>query len=283
MASLLQLVEALVSDPEAKADYGRDPDGYLSQRGFGDLDANDVTEALGHAADSFPPALASQVQPDDGFAALTSIELDDLGMSGVEDYSSSAPTPTDSGPFSDWDDDGVKEWNSSPDIADWELDPPATAAAEVLEPSQDVDDDLQFAPNEPSHVSPTSHLFADPSELDTPLALDQADAAATAPDVATAETLTTTEEVVEHEVSNTRLSNTRLSNTRLSNTSHCWSSRSTLSRARLSCPLMTRGCQTRRKPTIPLPTTSPTIGTTTSTATSSATRSASSPPTPPCR
>ena len=200
MASLLQLVEALVSDPEAKADYGRDPDGYLSQRGFGDLDANDVTEALGHAADSFPPALASQVQPDEGFAALTSIELDDLGMSGVEDYSSSAPTPTDSGPFSDWDDDGVKEWNSSPDIADWELDPPATAAAEVLEPSQDVDDDLQFAPNEPSHVSPTSHLFADPSELDTPLALDQADAAATAPDVATAETPTTTEEVVEHEV-----------------------------------------------------------------------------------
>ena len=63
MTSLLQLVEELVRDPVAKTAYAADPDVYLDRHGFGDLDAEDIAEALSHVADSFPPLLAAQLTP----------------------------------------------------------------------------------------------------------------------------------------------------------------------------------------------------------------------------
>ena len=50
MASLLELVEALVRDPQAKAAYRADPDDFLGRHGFGELEPSDLEEALHHAA-----------------------------------------------------------------------------------------------------------------------------------------------------------------------------------------------------------------------------------------
>ena len=80
MTSLLQLVEELVRDPVAKTAYAADPDVYLDRHGFGDLDAEDIAEALSHVADSFPPLLAAQLTPQDGLTSLAGVDLVDLGL-----------------------------------------------------------------------------------------------------------------------------------------------------------------------------------------------------------
>jgi hypothetical protein len=79
MASLLELVEALVRDPQAKAAYRADPDDFLGRHGFGELEPADLEEALHHAADSFPPALAAQVSPSNGLDSLVQVDLQELG------------------------------------------------------------------------------------------------------------------------------------------------------------------------------------------------------------
>jgi hypothetical protein len=80
MASLLDLVEALVRDPAAKAAYRADPDEFLDSRGFGELEPADFEEALHQAADSFPPTLAAHVDPTQGFDSLVHVDLQELGF-----------------------------------------------------------------------------------------------------------------------------------------------------------------------------------------------------------
>ena len=80
MASLLELVETLVRDPAAKAAYSADPDEFLDHHGFGGLEPADLEEALHHAADSFPPTVAAQVDPAAGFDSLVHVDLQELGF-----------------------------------------------------------------------------------------------------------------------------------------------------------------------------------------------------------
>ena len=80
MASLLELVETLVRDPAAKAAYRADPDEFLDRHGFGGLEPVDLEEALHHAADSFPPTVAAQVDPAAGFDSLVHVDLQELGF-----------------------------------------------------------------------------------------------------------------------------------------------------------------------------------------------------------
>ncbi len=88
MTSLLRLFEQLVSDPDAKAMFRDAPDRFLADAGFGDLPIDDVTEALAHAADAFPPALANAIQPEFGLDRLVDIDLGSLGLGGFDDFSS---------------------------------------------------------------------------------------------------------------------------------------------------------------------------------------------------
>jgi hypothetical protein len=80
MASLLDLVEALVRDPAAKAAYRADPDEFLGRHGFDGLEPADFEEALHQAADSFPPTLAAHVDPTQGFDSLVHVDLHELGF-----------------------------------------------------------------------------------------------------------------------------------------------------------------------------------------------------------
>ncbi len=88
MTSLLRLFEQLVSDPDAKAMFRDAPERFLEDAGFGDLPVDDMTEALVHAADAFPPALANAIQPEFGLDRLVDIDLASLGLDGFADFSS---------------------------------------------------------------------------------------------------------------------------------------------------------------------------------------------------
>lgn len=88
MTSLLRLFEQLVSDPEAKSLFRDAPERFLEDAGFGDLPVDDMTEALVHAADAFPPALANAIQPEFGLDRLVDIDLGSLGLGGIDDFSS---------------------------------------------------------------------------------------------------------------------------------------------------------------------------------------------------
>ena len=99
MTTLLRLFEELAADPAAKARFAAAPDQFLAESGFGALPPEDVAEALDHAADSFPPALAAQVDAESGLQSLAEVDLQQLGLNSVEDFDAiweptqAAPSP----------------------------------------------------------------------------------------------------------------------------------------------------------------------------------------------
>lgn len=56
--SLLDLTRALATDDATKAAFQADPEGFLRDRGWGDLDPADLATALDHVADALPVHLA---------------------------------------------------------------------------------------------------------------------------------------------------------------------------------------------------------------------------------
>lgn len=74
MTTLLQLVETLARDPEAKSAYAAQPDAYLHSRGYDGLDEHDVYEALAHVAETVPPLLAAQLSPPDGLGGVAALD-----------------------------------------------------------------------------------------------------------------------------------------------------------------------------------------------------------------
>jgi hypothetical protein len=57
--SLLDLTRALATDDATKAAFREDPEGFLAERGWGDLAPDDLAVALGHVADALPVHLAN--------------------------------------------------------------------------------------------------------------------------------------------------------------------------------------------------------------------------------
>lgn len=74
VTTLLTLVEALASDPEAKADYAAGPDAYLQRHGFGDLSPADVNEAVLHASNTLPAPAAAQVDHTNGLDSVAEVD-----------------------------------------------------------------------------------------------------------------------------------------------------------------------------------------------------------------
>ena len=86
MTSLLRLFEQLVADPTAKAQFREDSAGFLDEAGFGDLPLEHLAEALFHAADSFPPALAQAIDLEGGLEGLADLDLGALGLTEFVDF-----------------------------------------------------------------------------------------------------------------------------------------------------------------------------------------------------
>jgi hypothetical protein len=87
VTSLLTLVETVIQDPVAKAAYAASPEAFLADHGFGDLDPADIDDAVLHAADTFPPTVAAQIVGVDGLEAAAHVDLHDLGMDSLDDWS----------------------------------------------------------------------------------------------------------------------------------------------------------------------------------------------------
>ena len=87
MSTLLTLVETLIVSPAAKAAFAAAPDSYLADHGFGGLNATDVHDALAHAADTFPPIVAAQISGADGLEGAADLDLHELGLAGLDDWS----------------------------------------------------------------------------------------------------------------------------------------------------------------------------------------------------
>jgi hypothetical protein len=87
VTSLLTLVETIIQDPAAKAAFVASPDAFLASHGFGDFDPVDVDDAVLHAADTLPPTLAAQIVGVDGLQAAAQVDLHDLGMGSLDDWS----------------------------------------------------------------------------------------------------------------------------------------------------------------------------------------------------
>lgn len=140
-----------MTDPATRADYQAAPDRFLDSRGFGGLDADDVTEALTHATAVLPPALAVQVEPEEGLDTLTQVEhgpFDDGPAAG------DAAFDDDDGPFRaleddrafDADDDGPDDLLSR----DVDFDRPADGAETAPVGGSTDDPDVTDAPAAPA-------------------------------------------------------------------------------------------------------------------------------------
>ena len=58
-----ELLADLTTDPEARAAYRSDPEGYLSSAGYENLSTEEAGQAMTHHADRLPPELAERLAP----------------------------------------------------------------------------------------------------------------------------------------------------------------------------------------------------------------------------
>lgn len=86
--SLLDVLRGVMLDPAEQAAYNADPNAYLEQYGYDDVDPADLSEAFGLVADTLPPdqaqaALSAAADPDD--SSFGSVTPDFDGEAGVVD------------------------------------------------------------------------------------------------------------------------------------------------------------------------------------------------------
>lgn len=93
MSTFLEVVELLLTNNDAKTAYTNNPEAFLDQHGLGALDSNDVSDAMGHAADALPMSVAAQLDPEAGLDAAAAVDLEELGLSLEREPILDAETP----------------------------------------------------------------------------------------------------------------------------------------------------------------------------------------------
>lgn len=111
MTTFLELTAELAREPAAKAAYEADPEAFLADRGWAELDPSDLAEALSHAVEALPAstaaslpsssALASgEVPPTDGLARVAQASPPEDGaepipltVDGLPDHAGDPPAP----------------------------------------------------------------------------------------------------------------------------------------------------------------------------------------------
>ncbi len=61
VTSLLDFLRNLLGDPAERAQFDLDPEAYLRDHGFDDLDGHDVYDAVGLVCDTLPPSVAQEI------------------------------------------------------------------------------------------------------------------------------------------------------------------------------------------------------------------------------
>lgn len=184
MSTFLQVVELLLTNKEAKADYTNNPSSFLDSHGLGSFDSADVSDAMGHAADALPMSVAVQLDPDQGLDSAAGIDLEAQGLSldrepieadDLADQPLDAPDLDPYGAEADVDFDAPDgELGVDPgDVVD-ALDTPGAQETLDSSPSAETSPDLDSAPPVPEAVS-DEVPDVDTGDYLTDIALDLAD------------------------------------------------------------------------------------------------------------
>ncbi|MBI2167903.1 MAG: hypothetical protein HYU28_00145 [Actinobacteria bacterium] len=148
---LITIFDQLREDPSERAAFEADPGQFLADRGWGDLDAGEVREALGFARESMPIEVAVRIPvfEDDhdggveailgGYVEAVSTETDLDDESDLEDFGSDALFLDDEGASRE----GAPEIREDTDDEDDEGVETHVAAADDFE-----DEGLEFAVDE---------------------------------------------------------------------------------------------------------------------------------------
>lgn len=146
--SFLELAERLVTEPLDKAELRDalsrdDVAGWLGERGFGDLDPDDVTTAMAHVADAMPPRVAAELGDGASLEGLAEVDLGALGLEDLDDY-----RPIDTTEPTDLDDleESLPFEVGAPDTLD---DDQLTDDADGLTETDEVDEDQLAEGEEP--------------------------------------------------------------------------------------------------------------------------------------
>jgi hypothetical protein len=105
MSTFLQVVELLLTNDNAKADYANDPSSFLNGHGLGSFDSADVADAMGHAAEALPMSVAVQLDPNQGLDSAAGLDLEAQGLSldrepiGGDEYDDDNITDADLDPY----------------------------------------------------------------------------------------------------------------------------------------------------------------------------------------
>lgn len=111
--TFLDVARALLEDPDAKAAFGDDSDGYLAARGLDDLSPDDVADAVGFVAEAMPPGVAARLgagpadDPLGRLAQLEPVSIDEARADLLEDRSDDSTTGEEAGNDEPMSDDGA--------------------------------------------------------------------------------------------------------------------------------------------------------------------------------
>jgi hypothetical protein len=138
--SILEAARGLVGDPEAKAAFAEDPEGFLTARGLDDFTGPELAEALTHVADALPAAEAAQLPDADTLASLAEAPDGPTALFGevaaVEPLATDGDgTPTGGGP-----DEVVTQAEEEPDHEGFGEEPDETTLA--VEPELEVEEEV---------------------------------------------------------------------------------------------------------------------------------------------
>lgn len=138
MSTFLEVVELLLTNDDAKTAYTTNPDDFLDQHGLGTFDSNDVSDAMGHAANALPLPVAAQLDPDEGLDSAAGVDLDDLGLTLEREPILDPPTAA-----GDLDPDDLDSDTYGEDV---DFDTPDTAEQAAIDQPPGGIDELDLAP-----------------------------------------------------------------------------------------------------------------------------------------
>ena len=81
LMSFLDLVTDLLADPAAKESYASDPQGWLTERGFGDLSPSELDRAMSHSSDALSPDVARSLGPNPSLETAAELDMEAAGIS----------------------------------------------------------------------------------------------------------------------------------------------------------------------------------------------------------
>lgn len=183
MSTFLQVVELLLTNNNAKAEYANNPSSFLDSHGLGSFDSADVSDAMGHAADALPMSVAVQLDPQQGLDSAAGIDLAAQGLSldrePIEaDDLDDQPIDTDLDPYGadgdvDFDAPDSELGVDPGDVVD-ALDTPNVQDAMDTSPGAETAPDLESAPPAQEAVS-DAVPDVDTGDYLTDIAFDLAD------------------------------------------------------------------------------------------------------------